>query len=96
MEWVRRYLLHASLLQPLIMPLRYAVWRTRHGFYDGIRHVAVVMVLLATITSIAFVFGKDELMNYWSQSSSAQVSPASKPSAHAFTFPDILPDKARK
>ncbi|MCX2741191.1 glycosyltransferase [Pontibacter anaerobius] len=95
MEWVRRYLLHASLLQPLIMPLRYAVWRTRHGFYDGIRHVAVAMVLLATVISVTFIFARDEVMHYWPQTK-AQTTPASELSAQTTAFPHILPVKHGK
>ncbi|WP_083610437.1 glycosyltransferase [Pontibacter flavimaris] len=95
MEWVRRYLLHASLLQPLIMPLRYAVWRTRHGFYDGIRHVAVAMVLLATVISASYIFGKDELLHFWQQQPAEAVT-TSQPSAQAYQLPDAKPRKPVK
>ncbi|MDX5438512.1 MAG: glycosyltransferase, partial [Pontibacter sp.] len=61
MEWVRRYILHASPLQPIIMPLRYAIWLTRHGFYTGIRRVALMLVLLATTISAAFILNKESL-----------------------------------
>ncbi|CAM3679149.1 glycosyltransferase [Pontibacter korlensis] len=77
LEWMRRNLLHASPLQPLLMPLRYAIWRTRHGFYDGIRYAAVAMVLLATVVSVTFIFGKKEWMHYWSQTKT-QAAPLQK------------------
>ncbi|GAB3811654.1 glycosyltransferase [Pontibacter rugosus] len=65
MEWVRRNLLHASMLQPVFMPLRYGVWRTRHGFYDGIRSVAIVVVVLATTISLGFILSKQGWVENW-------------------------------
>jgi cellulose synthase (UDP-forming) len=57
MEWVRHRFLHASLLQPVFMPIRMLIWKTRHGFYDGIRKMAYVVVILATLVSAGYTFG---------------------------------------
>lgn len=92
MEWVRHYLLHARLLQPLFMPLRYAIWRTRHGFYDGIRYASVLVVMVATVVSVSFIFGKDELLRYWGERS-VEASPTSETAAQALTPPRPLPHK---
>ncbi|WP_246596964.1 glycosyltransferase family 2 protein [Pontibacter aydingkolensis] len=64
MEWVRHHVLHASILQPAIMPLRLAVHRTRHGFYDGIRHLAYAVVIVAAIISAAYTAGRSQLSEY--------------------------------
>jgi cellulose synthase (UDP-forming) len=61
LEWCRRRLLHASLLQPVLMPLRFLIWRTRHGFYDSIRYMAFAMVILAFIVSAGFMLHKSNL-----------------------------------
>ncbi|WP_439883323.1 glycosyltransferase [Pontibacter sp. MBLB2868] len=62
MEWVRRNIINASLLKPIFSPVRMLIWRTRHGFYDGIRSVAIIMVILAFIVSAGFTFAKDEFI----------------------------------
>lgn len=64
MEWVRLHLLHASVLQPAIMPLRLLIHRTRHGFYDGIRQLAYVVVIVAAIVSAGYTFGRSQFSAY--------------------------------
>nr|WP_255474353.1 glycosyltransferase [Pontibacter qinzhouensis] len=61
---VRKHLLHASLLQPLFMPLRMFIWRARHSFYDGIRYGALGFTLLATCISLSFMFLRDDIEAY--------------------------------
>ena len=57
-DWVRKNVLHASWLEPILQPLRLLIWRTRHGFYDGIRYVAMLVTILAAAASASFlVFG---------------------------------------
>ena len=57
-EWVRHNILHAAILQPVLQPLRMTIWRTRHGLYDGIRYVAIVITIAAAAVSTGFlVFG---------------------------------------
>lgn len=64
LEWVRKHLLHASLLQPVLMPLRLLIWRTRHGFYDGIRYVALLAVFIAIMVSAGYVLKKERLVEF--------------------------------
>ncbi|WP_299826504.1 glycosyltransferase [uncultured Pontibacter sp.] len=64
MEWVRHYLLHASILQPVLMPLRLLIHRTRHGFYDTIRYAAYVVVIAAAIVSLSYTLKKSEFNSY--------------------------------
>ncbi|MBC5991234.1 glycosyltransferase [Pontibacter cellulosilyticus] len=64
MEWVRRNLLHASLLQPVIMPLRLMIHRTRHGFYDGIRYAAYVLVIGAALVSAGYTVSRSHFSAY--------------------------------
>ncbi len=64
MEWVRHRILHIAILQPAIMPLRLAIHQTRHGFYDGIRYVAYVVVVLAAFVSVSYTFGQSHLSTY--------------------------------
>ncbi|MFD2515352.1 glycosyltransferase [Pontibacter locisalis] len=63
--WVRKNFVHASLLQPILSPVRMLIWRTRHGFYDGIRSVAIIVVTIAFIISAGFTFAKDEFIVFW-------------------------------
>ncbi|HEY4649840.1 MAG TPA: glycosyltransferase family 2 protein [Pontibacter sp.] len=58
MFWIKTNIVHARLLQPVIMPLRLMIWRTRHGFYSGIRYMALAITMLATILSISFLLLK--------------------------------------
>ena len=64
MMWVRRNILHASLLEPVFMPLRLMVHRTRHGFYDGIRYTAYVLVVAAALISAGYTLGRSQLSSY--------------------------------
>lgn len=61
MQSIRHNLLHASLLQPILMPLRMTIWRTRHGLYDGIRKMAYVLVVVATIVSVGYTISKTQM-----------------------------------
>jgi cellulose synthase (UDP-forming) len=63
LEWCRRHLLHASLLQPVLMPLRFLIWRTRHGFYDSIRYMAFALVIMAFIVSAGFMLHKSNFFD---------------------------------
>ncbi|WP_461489859.1 glycosyltransferase family 2 protein [Pontibacter sp. HJ8] len=54
-EWVRHNILHAAILQPVLQPLRLLIWRTRHGLYDGIRYVAIVITIVAAAVSTGFL-----------------------------------------
>src|SRR5690606_18993263 len=65
LEWVRRHLLQSSILQPVISPLRLMVHRTRHGFYDGIRYVALGVVVLSFIISAGYILDKELLLKVW-------------------------------
>lgn len=65
LEWLRKYLLHASILQPVLMPLRMFVWRTRHGFYDGIRYASLLLVFCAFFISAAYILNKEEIIDIW-------------------------------
>lgn len=65
MEWVRHRFLHAAVLQPVIMPLRLLIHRTRHGFYDGIRQVAYVLVIAAALVSAGYTFGRSQFNGYF-------------------------------
>ncbi|MFD2245414.1 glycosyltransferase [Pontibacter ruber] len=60
-DWVRRHILHAAILQPVLQPLRLMIWRTRHGFYSGIRQVAFVITLLVACASLSYLFFGDEI-----------------------------------
>ena len=82
MEWVRQHLLHASILQPAIMPLR--IHRTRHGFYDGIRHLAYVVVIVAAIVSAGYTFGRDRL-NAYLEPTTVKAEPVYKDKAHSLS-----------
>jgi cellulose synthase (UDP-forming) len=54
-QWVRHNILHARSLQPVLQPLRLAIWRTRHSFYDGIRYVAIVITMASVAVSVSFL-----------------------------------------
>ena len=84
MEWVRQHLLHASILQPAIMPLRLLIHRTRHGFYDGIRHLAYVVVIVAAIVSAGYTFGRDRL-NAYLEPTTVKAEPVYKDKAHSLS-----------
>ncbi|GHA80486.1 glycosyltransferase [Pontibacter akesuensis] len=70
MEWVRQNVLHASLLEPVFSPLRFGVWRTRHGFYYGIRSTALVLVVVSAMVSVSFVLFKQDWVDYWAKPAS--------------------------
>jgi cellulose synthase (UDP-forming) len=65
MEWLRERFLHASILQPILRPLRLLIWRTRHGFYDTIRYIALGVVFLALMISAAFILNKEKVLDVW-------------------------------
>ncbi|MEJ8800558.1 glycosyltransferase family 2 protein [Pontibacter sp. H249] len=96
MEWVRHHLLHASILQPALMPLRLLIHRTRHGFYDGIRYMAYVMVIVAALISASYTFGRDQL-NYFMDISAVNAQPnAITPESFSSFFKEDKPSPTNK
>ncbi len=58
MHWIRVNFIQASVLQPVLMPLRLLIWRARHSFYGSIRYFALTFTMLAAILSFSFIIAK--------------------------------------
>ncbi|MFD3001540.1 glycosyltransferase [Pontibacter toksunensis] len=54
----------APKLQPVLMPLRKNFGKSRHGFYNGIRRLALATTILATSVSIAFISAGDSAFHF--------------------------------
>ncbi|MBB6610677.1 glycosyltransferase [Pontibacter sp. Tf4] len=57
-HWFRVNFIQAPVLQPVLMPLRMLIWRTRHGFYGSIRYFALTLTMLSAVLSIGFMIEK--------------------------------------
>ncbi|WP_460925386.1 glycosyltransferase family 2 protein [Pontibacter brevis] len=57
-------IVEAPAWQPVLKPFRKRFGRTRHGFYNGIRRIALATTVLAAIVSIAFIIFRDEAYVY--------------------------------
>ena len=55
-----RKFLKAPAMQPVLMPFRRNFGKSRHGFYNGIRKLALATTILATSVSIAFIAAGDK------------------------------------
>ncbi|MEJ8757001.1 glycosyltransferase [Pontibacter sp. H259] len=56
--WVKSAFIQAPVLQPVMQPVRLFIWRTRHGFYNGIRYLALSITLVAAIFAGSLVYQK--------------------------------------
>ncbi|MBJ6118346.1 glycosyltransferase [Pontibacter sp. BT310] len=55
MNSIRTNIIQAPVLQPVLMPLRLFIWRTRHNFYNSIRYFALTLTILAAIIASGFL-----------------------------------------
>lgn len=60
MASARERIFHPSSLQPIMKPMRKMIGRTRHGFYDGIRRIALVITIAAATVSVGFMIAGDK------------------------------------
>ena len=60
MASARKKIFHPSSLQPVMKPMRKMVGRARHGFYDSIRRIALVITIAAATVSVGFVIAGDK------------------------------------